>query len=61
MEQGHWAGDDWILGLSGPFFKNDVPYSGIASAFSRCDDKYGEVQPAELVDWFIGMVEAKGA
>jgi len=59
MERGHWAGDDWLLGLAGPFFKNDVPYSGIASAFSRCDDKYGEVQPAELVDWFTEMVQGK--
>jgi hypothetical protein len=59
MERGHWAGDDWILGLSGPFFENDVPYSGIASAFSRCGDKYGQVQPSELVDWFIDMVQAK--
>ena len=61
MEHGHWAGDDWLLGLAGPFFKNDVPYSGIASAFSRCDDKYGEVQPAEMVDWFTEMVRGKNA
>jgi hypothetical protein len=61
MEHGHWAGDEWLLGLSGPFFRNDVPYSGIASAFSRCDDRYGEIQAAELVDWFIDMVKAKNA
>jgi hypothetical protein len=43
------------------FIANDVPYSGIASAFSRCSDKYGEVQAGELVDWFIGMVQAKSS
>ena len=25
----------------------------------RCGDKYGEVQPAELVDWFIGIVQRR--
>jgi len=58
MPNGHWAGDDWLLGLAGPFIDNNPPYSGVAGAFSRCD-KYGEVQPAELVDWFIGMARRK--
>ncbi len=54
MTDGHWAAKDgWLLGLSGPFFKNDVPYSGVAGAFSRCGDKDGEVNPDELVDWYI--------
>jgi hypothetical protein len=60
MPDGHWAGDDWLLGLSGPFFKGDVPYSGVASAFSRSSDKYGAIQPDELVDWFIGMAGGGG-
>ena len=59
MPAGHWAGNDWLLGLSGPYIDNDPPYSGIAGAFSRCGDKHGEVQPAELVDWFVGMVQRK--
>lgn len=59
MPNGHWAGDDWLLGLAGPFVDNDPPFSGLAGAFSRCGDKDGEVQPAELVDWFIGMVRRK--
>ena len=25
----------------------------------RCGDKYGEVQPAELVDWFIGIIQRR--
>jgi hypothetical protein len=59
MPSGHWAGDDWILGLSGPFMDNVPPYAGIGGAFSRCGDKYGEIQPAELVDWFVDMVQRK--
>lgn len=59
MPNGHWAGNDWLLGLAGPFMDNEPPYSGIAGAFSRCGDKDGEVPPSELVDWFIGMVQLK--
>lgn len=62
MSDGHWAAKDgWLLGLAGPFFENDVPYSGVAGAFSRCGDKYGEVKPEELVDWYIGMATRKSA
>jgi hypothetical protein len=61
MPAGHWAErNGWILGLAGPFFENDVPYSGLAGGFSRCGDKAGEVKPSELVDWYIGIVEGKG-
>lgn len=59
MPDGHWAGNDWLLGLAGPFIDHVPPYSGMAGAFSRCGDKYGEVQPAELVDWFVKMVQRK--
>lgn len=61
MPEGHWAGDDWILGLSGPFLDNLPPYGQPAGAFSRCGDKHGETKPEELVDWFIGMAKSKGA
>ena len=60
MPENHWAGTDWLLGLSGPFFENDVPYSEAAGAFSRCGDKYGEVQSDALVDWYVDMAERKG-
>jgi hypothetical protein len=59
MPESHWAGNDWLLGLSGPFTDNEPPYSGSAGAFSRCKDKHGELDPCELVDWFVGMVGAK--
>jgi len=60
MPSGHWAGDDgWLLGLAGPFTENNVPYSGTAAGFSRCTDKYGEVQPRELVDWYADMLDRK--
>jgi len=35
-----------------------IPYTQNA-AFSRCGDKYGEVQPFELVDWYVRMVTSK--
>lgn len=62
MADGHWAAKDgWLLGLAGPFIENDVPYSGVAGAFSRCGDKAGEVKPTDLVDWYVGMAKRKGA
>ncbi len=61
MPDGHWAaGDGWQLGVSGPFRKNDLPYSDFAGAFSRFD-KYGEVEPSELVDWYIRRVTGRRA
>jgi hypothetical protein len=58
MPEGHWAAEDgWLLGLAGPFAKDDPPYEGPAGAFSRCTDKHGVAKPEELVDWFIGMVK----
>lgn len=57
MPDGHWAGADWRLGLAGPFIDREPPYAGGAGAFSRCGDKYGEVDPAELVDWFLGVFQ----
>jgi hypothetical protein len=57
MPEGHWAGKDgWLLGIAGPYAKETAPYT-VASAFSRCGDKYGEVKPAELVDWYVGTTE----
>ena len=62
MPPGHWAEKDgWLLGLAGPFLPNDVPYSGVVTAFSRCGDKEGEIAPAELIDWWLGMLKKKGA
>jgi hypothetical protein len=61
MAEKHWAGEDWMLGLSGPFRKMDPPYEGQAGAFSRFGDKEGVTTPAELVDWFIGAAGATQA
>ncbi len=61
MPPGHWAAKDgWLLGLAGPFFENEDPYSA-AGGFSRCGDKYGEVQPRELIDWYVEMFNRKTA
>ena len=59
MPTGHWAADDWLLGLAGPYIDNEPPYSGLAGAFSRCGDKHGDILPSDLVDWFIGIVRGK--
>lgn len=62
MPAGHWAAKDgWNLGLAEPFLERDVPYSGVAGGFSRCGDRFGEVNPPELIDWYIGMVTRKSA
>jgi hypothetical protein len=62
MPTGHWAEKGgWRLGLAGPFFENDVPYSGVATAFSRAFDTEGKITPGDLVDWFLGMVLKKSS
>jgi hypothetical protein len=62
MPAGHWAAEDgWLLGIVGPFADGDAPYVGPAGAFSRMDDKHGQTQPAELVDWYISLWKQKGA
>jgi hypothetical protein len=61
MPAGHRAGDAWLLGLAGPFFENDPPYCGVAGAFSRCADKHGDVDPEELVDWYIRICAGRGS
>ncbi len=52
MPPGHWAGSEWQLGVVGPFFADDTPYAGPAAGFARAGDRDGEVEPAELVDWY---------
>ena len=59
MPEGHWAGRDWILGLAGPFFEDDTPYSGVASGFSMCDDTEGKVTPNDIVENYVTMFERK--
>lgn len=60
MPEGHWAEKDgWLLGISGPFFGDEKPYLGVAGAFSRCGDKYEKINPAELVDWYINIMQKK--
>lgn len=59
MPNDHWAGKDWLLGLAGPYIDGQPPYTGIAGAFSRCGDKFGDVVPEELVDWYVAMATRK--
>ena len=61
MPEDHWAGPDgWQLGVSGPFFNGDLPYANNATSFVRGNDRFGEAEPAELVDWFLATAEQKG-
>jgi hypothetical protein len=60
MPEGHWAGSNWLLGLSGPFFAEDKPYEAAAGGFSRAGDVVGKIAPAELVDWYIGILRQQG-
>lgn len=60
MPEGHWAcKDGWLVGLAGPYFEGDPPHVNCATAFSRCSDKYGETDPEELVDWYMGIQAQK--
>lgn len=61
MAQGHWAEKDgWLLGMAGPMPVDVEAYSELPGAFSRVGDIHGSVQPAELVDWYVGMLRHKG-
>ena len=59
MPAGHWSGPEWQLGLAGPFFPGEGPHQSVAGGFSRAGDVVGKVSPAELVDWYVGMLEQK--
>jgi hypothetical protein len=62
MPKGHWAEKDgWLLGFAGPYWGDEKPYENMTSAFSRCDDKFGEVAPTEIIDWYLEMLKKKGA
>jgi hypothetical protein len=62
MAAGHWAAKDgWLLGFAGPMEDEAPPYSYLPGAFSRCNDQDGKIVPTEIVDWYIGMLKAKGA
>jgi hypothetical protein len=61
MAEGHRAAKDgWILGVAGPMKDGAEPYAELPGAFSRAGDSEGKVQPAELVDWYVGMLRQKG-
>jgi hypothetical protein len=59
MREGHWAGQDWLLGVVGPFFEDDEAFKGPAGAFSRAGDKAGSTDPVELLDWFVKLGTSK--
>lgn len=61
MAEGHWAAKDgWGLGVAGPFIGNAEPYTELPGAFSRAGDVEGMVTPADLIDWYVGMLRQKG-
>lgn len=57
MPEGHWAGNEWILGLSGPFFPGDQPYSdSSAGSFSVATDRAATTTPSAVVDRYVQLV-----
>jgi len=56
MPAGHWAGQQWLLGLAGPFFDGEEPYHSVAGGFSRVSDVQGKVSPDALADWYVKLV-----
>lgn len=61
MAVGHWAAKDgWLLGLAGPMPVDAELYTEMPGAFSRAGDVDGQVKPADLVDWYVGMLRGKG-
>jgi hypothetical protein len=61
MPEKHWAGKDgWILGIAGPFFRDEKPYEIRRGAFSRINDHEGKITPTQLADWYFGMLQQKG-
>lgn len=64
MPPKHWAGQQWLFGLAGPFVEGEEPYSGRAGAFSRAGDKHvatvgdavTSVTPEALVDRYLELV-----
>ena len=62
MPAEHWAGKDgWLLGVVGPMEEDLEPYERMPGAFSRCNDKVGDITPEELVAWYADMMTQKGA
>jgi hypothetical protein len=59
MPAGHWSGDDWQLAVVGPFFEEDKPYEGKFGAFARAGDRVGTLEPTDLVDWYMKLVDTK--
>jgi hypothetical protein len=46
-------GDRWLLGVAGPYFEGDPPYTGAAGAFARRGDTAGSIQGDSLVDRYL--------
>lgn len=48
----HWAAKDgWLLGVVGPYFSHSSPYDFPSATFSRCNSKFGVVDPKEEARW----------
>lgn len=61
MPTGHWAAKDgWLLGVVGPMKVTTEPYTDRPAAFSRVSDVEGKIKPAELVDWYVDTIRARG-
>ncbi len=60
MQKDHWAIADWLIGFVGPIEVIEEPYQFTQNAFSRADDVYGKITCEEILEWWIGIMKAKG-
>jgi hypothetical protein len=60
MPEGHWAGENWILGIAGPMNDTLEPYSELPGAFSVVAESLKKRDPNELIDWYIDMLRQRG-
>jgi hypothetical protein len=59
MPPGHWSGEEWQMGVVGPFLAEDAPFQGRFGAFSRGQDRPGVTEPGALVDWYLALLDQK--
>ena len=59
MPPGHWAGTEWLLGLSGPFAPGDAPYEAAAGGFALASERADSTSSQVIVDRYIGRAKGR--
>ena len=55
MREGHWEGQKWILGITGPMRDIAPAYAKMHPAFARCGDIDGKANYNEIVNWWVKL------